>query len=122
MVSVKEARCRNPSQIMRQAPSHSLAPSVCQTWRITEGEIHNEQELLERVLQEICREYGQRCASEVLLNSYQALPPESVSMVDPPERAWLVRLHLVGYPPDQRAGQGEVIVVLRSGEVCIILR
>ena len=40
----------------------------------------------------------------------------------PPERAWLVRLHLVGPAWDQITGEVEVIAVLRSDEMQIILR
>ena len=121
MAFVKEAHCGNPSQIMRPAPSRSLAPSVGQIWHITESEMHSEQELLERV-QGICREYGQSCASQMTIGSYQALPPEAVSMIDPPERAWLVRLHLVGRERDQTTAQVEAIVVMRGSEVSFMLR
>ncbi len=121
MASVKGAHSEHPSQIIRPAPSRSFASSGGQTWHMTEREVQNEQELLERV-QGICREYGQRMGSQVSIISYQAVPPEAVSMIDPPEQVWLVHLHLVGQVWDQTTGQAEVIAALRSGEVCILLR
>jgi hypothetical protein len=88
---------------------------------LAEGDVNDEQTLLERV-QGICREYGQHRACQVTINSYQALPPEAVSVMDPPERAWFVRLYLVGQERDQTTGEVEIIAVLRGGEVNIMLR
>lgn len=106
---------------MRPVLSRLLALSTCRIWCLSEGRVHDEQELLERV-QGLCGEYGQSYASQMSISSYQALPPEAGSMIDPPEWVWFTRLHLVGQAWDQTTGQVEVIAVLRGDEVGIVLR
>lgn len=121
MITIKKGHSGNTSSVTCLASSRSLSPPVCYRGHVTERQEQNERELLERV-QEICREYGRSWASQVSISSSQPLPPEAVSLIQPPERAWFVRLQAVEPEQDQPTGQVEVIVVLQNGEVGIILR
>ncbi len=121
MVTVREGHSGNPSPITRPAPSRSLVLSKCQVECLAEAEGRDEQALLERI-KGICLEYGQRYARQVTIRSYQTLPCEAVSILDPPECVLLARLHLGEQQRDQTTGDVEVIAVLRGGEVSILLR
>jgi hypothetical protein len=121
MILVKEGRPKRPSSMTCRAPARLPSPAVYQLWRVGEGEARDEQELLERI-EEICQEYAQHLAGQITIRSYQALPPEAVSMLDPPERAWLVHLDMGGYDQGAGIGQEEIIAALRDNEIGLILR
>ncbi len=120
MAGVRERHTQG-SPLIRLAPSRLPAPSGCQIGRLREGGVHDEQKFLE-CIRGFFQEYGQQYACQILVDGYQALPPEAVSMLDPPERAWLFHLHLVGPAWDQTTGQAEVIAALWDDEMRIILR
>jgi hypothetical protein len=121
MAPVKEGRFGKPALLLRSAPVRTLASSVGERWSLSEEEVRDELTLLERV-QGICRDYGKRCFSQVVIDSYQDVPPGAVSLIDPPDRAWLVRLQLHEQAWDQSPGKVEIIVALWDGEADIIPR
>jgi hypothetical protein len=121
MATVKVKHARKSPTMTHQAPSRLLALSGGRRWRLGGGGVDVEQELL-KCFEDICQEYGRNLACEMTITGYQAVPPEAVSMPEPPERAWLVWMDIVRQGPGKATEQAEVIAVLRDDEIRLILR
>ncbi len=97
------------------------ARGLSQTEVVVYTDLNEEHDLLEQV-QEICLNCCQGAHYQAEVISCQSLPPEAISLVVPPERAWLVRLHVTEREWSAKIGEIEAIVVLRSGELHILFR
>jgi hypothetical protein len=121
MVTTKAAHSRHADIRTQPALSRSPARSGGPIRSLAVCEAVSEEELLEQI-EKMCLEYCQNYSNQVEINSYQAVPPEAVSLMEPPERAWLVRLHTAGQGQEQTAGEVEVMAILQGGELSIIFR
>lgn len=107
-----------PTRYAKAAPCRGLfgAPVVVPC---AEVELREEQALLDHVVQ-LSVEACARCYRQIEVLGYQTLPPEAVSLMEPPERSWLVRLHCRRQADGDEAWEVQAIVALRGDALCLL--
>lgn len=107
-----------PTRCARAAPCRGLfgIPVVAPC---AEAELREEQVLLNHVVQ-LCVKACARCYCQIEVLGYQTLPPQAISLIEPPKQSWLVRLRCRKQDGGDEAWEVQAIVALQGDELRLL--